>query len=133
MSEDFEMTFEKLTQAMLDRKRHASKLPNISVEGKIARLHEYAERAGKPCPFAVGDIVTPRRGGIFRDVLCGEPCLVIEVLDPPHVTQNGEIGSFEELRRIDIRLAEYQPQNDSVVEKVGASWEFQRWVWERKD
>lgn len=131
MTTDPEMTFNKLMQVIHAGNKHAPRTTNISAEGKIARLTEYAERAGKPCPFAVGDLVTPRRGGIFRDDLCGEPCLVIEVLDPPHITQNGEVGSFEELRRIDIRLAEYQPQNDSVVEKVGASWEFERW--ERAD
>jgi len=100
---------------------------DISIEGKLERLREYAERAGKSCPFVVGDIVTARKGGVHKNEFAGRPCIVLEIFPEIHLDSHGEGGTPGLLRRSDMRIAEYWPQADCVVEKIVASWEYEPW------
>lgn len=101
----------------------AEDAPTISHEGMIARLREYESRFGLPCPFKPGDLVTARLGGIMKETFVGIPHVVLEVFDP--IIMDGEAGRPDYMRRVDMRVAQYTPGCDDVVEQVVHSIEFE--------
>ncbi len=68
------MSLSALLEAMRDEE---SPRPKIHPEGQIARMRELAPRFTAPCPFKVGDLVTPRKDGIVKG--CGDPCLIVQI------------------------------------------------------
>lgn len=110
-----------------DLLQHLSKdtSPSITHDGMIERLQDYASRFGKSCAFKVGDIVTARRGGLHLDNFIGQPFIVLDVFPATITVQNGEAGTPEFMRRVDMRVAQYFSHLDSVVEQVVHSIEME--------
>lgn len=104
----------------------AEDAPTISHEGMIARLREYESRFGLPCKFKPGDLVTARRGGIMKETFVGIPHVVLEVFPNGTILcDGGEPGVPEFMHRVDMRVAQYTPGCDDVVEQVVHSIEFE--------
>jgi hypothetical protein len=99
--------------------------PRILPEAEIERLRDLAARYAAPNPFKVGDLVTPRRGGVIKDRSCGHPCVVVETFDPIF-SDHAEVGSAEYLMRHTMRIAQYFAHEDSCVTMVAdhSSFEF---------
>lgn len=71
-------------------------------------LREIAARYSAPCPFKVGDLVTPRKGYVSKEE--GEPGIVIEVAEQPIrnfacVEGQTDIASMAYGAKIDVRVA----------------------------
>jgi hypothetical protein len=102
-------------EAMIQRlaEHDSGKVSNPTPEAAIMRLREFAARDSRDCPFSVGDIVTPRRDGIFNG--SGDPQIVVETRLPAH-TLLGAPGHPLFGARCDMRVAHIF--DDMVV----ASW-----------
>ena len=68
------MSLSALLEAMREEE---SPRPKIHPEGQIARMRELAPRFTAPCPFKVGDLVTPRKDGLVKGP--GDPCLIVQI------------------------------------------------------
>lgn len=78
---------------------------SIPLDRQIAALQQMSERAGAPCPFKRGDLVTVRPGMDVKGA--GKPHVVIEVLDTPVIDLDSEPGSNRFLGRYTMRVAHY--------------------------
>jgi hypothetical protein len=72
----------------------------------LAALQDKARRMAEPNPFRVGDLVTVRRDADVKG--CGEPHVVVDLLERPIVDDKAESGSNQFLRRYDMRVAHFQ-------------------------
>lgn len=72
-------------------------------EAQVATLLEVVERYRSPCPFQVGDIVTPRAGYLYTGA--GTPFVVLEVAAHPAIAEEGNAGSPTFRARMDVRVA----------------------------
>lgn len=70
-----------LAMAAMESDRSEKKAPKTSPEVLSTNLRELADRYAAPCPFKVGDLVTPRADSDY--VGEGEPQIVLEVLETP--------------------------------------------------
>ena len=66
-------------------------------------LREVAENYARPCPFKVGDLVTPRNNGAYKG--SGDPHIVIAVRENPEPIFEGLPGSPGFGFTPDIRVA----------------------------
>lgn len=109
----------------MDRNSDDATKPRILPEAEIERLRDLAARYAAPNPFKVGDLVTPRKGGVIKDRSCGHPCVVIETFDPifsAHV----EVCTSEYMMRHTMRVAQYFAHTDCCSPMVAdhSSFEF---------
>lgn len=93
-------------------------------EAQIATLREAAMRYTAPCPFRVGDLVTPRKGYRYHDA--GLPHIVLEVSDDPIRTWPAdEPNSSGFGPRLDVRVANFA-SDGTVVAFWQESWCLER-------
>lgn len=98
-------------------------------EAQIATLKEACERYAAPCPFKVGDIVTPRKGYSTRGV--GVPHVVLEVLAEPLQLMKADprvmsMNCFG--RRIDMRVLCHGETDGELAAYWVESWEYEPYV-----
>ena len=93
-------------------------------------LREIAETYQKPCPFKVGDLVTPRRGYWVKGA--GEPHVVVEVFDPPRRFFSQEdceaVNTITYGARLDMRVVCMSSHSRSIVAYCGESWGYEPFV-----
>lgn len=100
--------------------------PRPLPEAQIATLREISARYVAGCPFAVGDVVTPRAGTNLRNA--GEPHIVVELADHPHRTfdhERGASGSNGYGKRLDMRIAAFADDNETLTMHWVESWAFE--------
>lgn len=97
-------------------------------EAAVMDLRAACARYLAPCPFAPGDLVTPRRG--YSSRWNGHPGVVLEVVAPDRgrpVAGAAIPGSVAEGRRADMRVLQFDSDGE-----MGAFWvesfEFERYV-----
>ena len=97
--------------------------PRPLPEAQIATLREICARYTAGCPFAVGDLVTPRAGVNVRGA--GEPHIVVEIADEPHRPFDGSGTSSSYGNRLDMRTAGLAGDNETMVMHWVESWTFE--------
>lgn len=103
---------------------------------RVSQLREALDRYIAPCPFKVGDLVTPRKNSSYRQG--GDPHLVIEVFEQPvrnfstETAQPGFGGKFDMrvICMIEHRVA--GRLNHYVCPYTVESWQFEPWESEEK-
>lgn len=100
--------------------------PRIAPEIELARLQEHAERYAAflsgPCPFRVGDVITPMADSMYRNH--GKPYIVLEVV--PAATSTIAAG-----QRLDVRIIGYHNDDcDAVKPGWIESWSWMPWTLE---
>jgi hypothetical protein len=104
-------------------------LTGTKLEATLLDLHGIKDAMQTPCPYKVGDVVTPKTGANTRGV--GLPHVVVEVLDPPMRRQLSEesTGSPDEAELIDVRVATVSARDleTRIVYAMG-SWKLEPWV-----
>lgn len=85
----------------------------IAGEAQVMRLKEFADRYAEPCPYKVGDIVTPRPDVCLRGA--GNPHMVIEVRETPIRDFTGRPGTQDYGTRHDMRVAFFVDNEDIVT------------------
>lgn len=116
-----------LMQGMMDRLRgyeeEEEERPPLA-EAQLDELRAILATYREGCRFEAGDMVTPRRGRALRGA--GEPCLVLEVFDPPVRRQGtGQAGYFTELARLDMRIVRWITGDYCVF--AAESWQYEEW------
>jgi hypothetical protein len=100
-------------------------------EAQVATLIEACERYRSPCPFKVGDIVTPRVGLGYSDG--GLPHVILEVADEPHrhfaPTEGASIYASAFGSRLDVRVANFVKSGE-IVAFWQESWRLEPWTGE---
>jgi len=104
-----------LDELISGAREDAPSKPRIHPLGQIARMRELAPRFTEPCPFKVGDLVTPRKDGFVRG--SGQPCLVLHIHagDKSPDFRIGESGSPDFGVIPDIRVARVTPNGTCVA------------------
>jgi hypothetical protein len=93
-------------------RRARSTRSNRSLEALIAELHDTARRYAAPSPFRVGDLVTVRADSDTKGQ--GEPHVVVEIIDPPVVSDRAEAGSNQFLRKFDLKVAHFAGEHQTI-------------------
>lgn len=94
-------------------------------EAQVMELTDYLSRYKKPCPFKVGDLVTPRANSFMRNA--GDPHIVIEVLSMPRrIWDDKEPSSMINGMILDMRIAMIN-DGGSLVSFTVSSVDFQSW------
>lgn len=106
--------------------------PRISHEVQIERLREAAARYARPCPFVVGDLVTPLTESHVKGA--GEPHLVVDVRPGPvdsfgrvEPLFQGELGSSAFGMRLDVRILSLI-DGETIAPHWVESWCLERWT-----
>ncbi|ELT50996.1 hypothetical protein [Brucella intermedia] len=90
-------------------------------EAQIATLKEVCERYTAGCPFKVGDIVTPRKGSIYRGR--GVPHIVLEVPAEPHFHFDHDDASRPAYgARLDVRCACFVDNETTLLFWMESHW-----------
>lgn len=94
--------------------KKAKPYPDLTIgnDAQVMRLKEYAERYDEPCPYKVGDIVTPRSDVCLRGA--GNPHVVLEVRKTPIHNFTDRPGTIDYGTRHDMRVA-FFVDNDDIV------------------
>lgn len=98
--------------------------PKIPVVGQIAVLKETLELYRRPCPFKVGDFVTPRKNSEWSGH--GVPHIVADLIETPRLFLGGDSGSKKLGVKPDIRVLRITDGGD-VVALCAESWHFEPW------
>ena len=112
---EFRQAFLAFLREKYGSNEDAESMPRPILEAIITTLKEVAEVYQRPCPYKVGDIVTPRRGRGY--VNPGWPSVVLEIADPPHRNFDEKGGPSSALygRKLDMRIAQYQQSGEVVA------------------
>lgn len=74
-------------------------------EAIIARMREALDRHKGPCPYSVGEVITPRSDAAVPKSLHGKPAVVVEVLRTPQYSWGvSEPDSPDHGKRLTIRV-----------------------------
>ena len=104
----------------------AMKTPaTILPEAAVTRLREYARHYAQPCPFAVGDLVTPRADCDLKGH--GDPHVVIEVdnCGARYFIKDAADSEFGAV--FDIRILRICG-DDNIRAYWLESWKFEPWT-----
>lgn len=93
-------------------------------EAAVASLRETCDRYVAGCPFAVGDLVTPRKD--FNMKGAGDPQIVVEVAATPIRPFDGDHGSHAFGPRLDIRFATIA--RGDLIMFWCESWQYEAYV-----
>lgn len=97
--------------------------PEPCVEARLMELEAAGARYDSPCPFKVGDVVTPRVNSALRH--SGKPHRVVEVYAEPHRSWNGEASLPQFGARYDMRVMAMNDFHQIIV------WSAESWVYEK--
>lgn len=122
MSDTFnEMMAAALAESVNSNGSEAPPLP----EAEIETLREVCGNYTNPCPFRIGDIITPRQG--YNITNAGRPQIVVEIADPPHRNFETILPDAHSSQawgsRLDIRVAHYG--NGTLIMHWVESWQFE--------
>lgn len=104
------------------------RLPMPLPEAIIHRMKEAAGRHQRSrCPFAIGSLVTARKGGSMDGDCAGVPSLVID-MKVPEYHWHGGIGQAGFGVCVDMRILMYRPEVDAIQPFWVDSAEFEQYV-----
>jgi hypothetical protein len=96
----------------------------LDLDQILAALTDKAGRMSKPCPFSVGQFVTPRLDADVKGG--GHPHIVVDVFAEAVTDPSAEAGSNQFMRKFDMSVAHYHG-NDMTVHAVDGSC-FEPWT-----
>jgi len=91
----------------------------------VASLHQRNK-----CLFAIGALVTPRKGGVLSDRMVGIPSLVIATKTPEY-DWNGNVGTPRYGCQLDMRVLIYDRDSDGVMPLWVDSADYEQYVAEK--
>lgn len=118
-----EMLGESRERAKQQAIRNAGPTPILEV--RLMELHSALDRYSAPCPFKVGDYVTPLKSSHLKHA--GKPHVVIEVLKEPIRHWTGDSSMPEFGGKFDMRVVAYNDIH-SIISWTSESWLFQKWT-----
>lgn len=112
----------RMLDALADKAEGPNRLPYI---GQLANLREALEHYEQPCPFVVGDVITPRKNSTY--CWAGEPHIVCEVNDQPHPRWDGGPGNQSYGSMLNVRVL-VMVASGTVAAFWAESWQFEPWT-----
>jgi hypothetical protein len=97
--------------------------PAPHVDAVIHELRSILKDYQAGCSFAIGDLVTPRKGRAVRGD--GEPHIVLEVFDPP-IRRTPDATDQLAYGRCDMRVLTLS--GDAYVAHLAEGWQYERYV-----
>lgn len=112
---------ELLSDLRSENDRQPVRLP--TAEAQIMELKALQARYAAPCPFASGDLVTPRANAGCHGA--GLPHIVLEIGRPAEAPEAENVASNGYGRKIDMRVAAYSERHGVISSHWVESFDFE--------